>query len=217
MVDAASTTRVLFLLNIRPEFHASCMARSYYEQVALPPLDESATWEMIASLLGNDPSVVALGELIRERTQGNPFFIEEVVRALDASGVVEGRRGACRSTGATAEIRVSPTVQSLLAARVDGLAERDKLVLQSAAVIGKRFPWAVLERVVGLPSPEVAASLAALEHAELVHAETEAECSFRHPLTQEVHSSSTRASHGTPRSPARSRRCSPTGSASTRA
>ncbi|MEW6270242.1 MAG: adenylate/guanylate cyclase domain-containing protein [Thermodesulfobacteriota bacterium] len=186
VVDVASTTRALLLLNFRPEFHAPWMERSFYRQVPVAPLGESATCQMITSLLGDDPSVAGLGELIRDRTQGNPFFIEEVVRALDASGAVAGERGSYRWTRATRELGVPATVQSLLAARVDGLAERDKLVLQSASVIGKRFSRPVLARVAGLPAVEITASLAALERAEFVHAETESDYAFRHPLTQEV-------------------------------
>jgi len=139
LADVASTTRALLLLNFRPEFHAAWMGRSYYQQLSVAPLGREATREMISDLLGHDPSVVELRELIRERTQGNPFFIEEVVHALAASGALAGERGAYRRTSSAADLDVPATVQSLLAARVDALADSDKLVLQTAAVIGKRF------------------------------------------------------------------------------
>jgi predicted ATPase len=177
---------MLLLLNFPPDFHAGWMTRSYYQQVSVSPLGRGATSEMIASLLGSDPSVAALGELIGERTQGNPFFIEEVVRALDASGALVGARGAYRSTRDVSELGIPATVQSLLAARIDGLAENHKLVLQSASVIGKRFSERVLVRIVELPAADVEASLAALERAEFIHTEGEADYAFRHPLTQEV-------------------------------
>ena len=186
LADVASTTRALLLLNFRPEFHAAWMGRSYYQQLSVAPLGREATREMISGLLGHDPSVVELGELIRERTQGNPFFIEEVVQAHAASGALAGERGAYRWTSSSAELEVPATVQSLLAARVDGLAEKDKLVLQTAAVIGKRFSERVLRHIVGLPAGDVDASLATLEHGEFIHGESEAEYVFRHPLTQEV-------------------------------
>src|SRR5881296_91168 len=186
LADVASTTRALLLLNFRPEFHAAWMGRSYYQQLSVAPLGREATREMINGLLGYDPSVVELGELIRERTQGNPFFIEEVVQAHAASGALAGERGAYRWTSSSAELEVPATVQSLLAARVDGLAEKDKLVLHAAAVIGKRFSERVLRRIVGLPAGAVDASLVTLEHGEFIHGEREAEYVFRHPLTQEV-------------------------------
>ena len=186
LADVASTTRALLLLNFRPEFHAAWMGRSYYQQLSVAPLGREAMRDMISGLLGHDPSVVEVGELIRERTQGNPFFIEEVVQALASSGAMAGERGAYRWTRASAELEVPATVQSLLAARVDGLAENDKLVLHAAAVIGKRFSQRVLRQIVGLPAGEVDRSLATLERAEFVHGETETEYVFRHPLTQEV-------------------------------
>src|SRR4030095_16086117 len=186
LADVASTTRAFLLLNFRPEFHSAWMGRSYYQQLSVAPLRSEATREMLNGLLGYDPSVVELGELIRERTQGNPFFIEEVVQALAASGALAGERGAYRWTRSSAELEVPTTVQSLLAARVDGLAENDKLVLQTAAVIGKRFSERVLRHVVDLSAGEIDTSLATLERAELIHGETNNEYVFRHPLTQEV-------------------------------
>ncbi len=186
LADVASTTRALLLLNFRPEFHAAWMGRSYYQQLSVAPLGREATREMISDLLGHDPSVVELRELIRERTQGNPFFIEEVVHALAASGALAGERGAYRRTSSAADLDVPATVQSLLAARVDALADSDKLVLQTAAVIGKRFSELILRSIVGLPTGEVDRSLAMLEHVEFIRGETESEYVFRHPLTQEV-------------------------------
>jgi len=186
LADVASTTRALLLLNFRPEFHAAWMGRSYYQQLSVAPLGREATREMISDLLGHDPSVVELRELIRERTQGNPFFIEEVVHALAASGALAGERGAYRRTCSAADLDVPATVQSLLAARVDALADSDKLVLQTAAVIGKRFSELILRSIVGLPTGEVDRSLAMLEHVEFIRGETESEYVFRHPLTQEV-------------------------------
>src|SRR5262249_30825853 len=154
VVDVASTTRVLLLLNFRPEFHAAWMGRSYYQQLSVPPLGPGATSEMILALLGDDPSVGAIGELIRERTQGNPFFIEEVVRSLIASGALTGERGGYRWTSPSDEVDVPATVQSLLGARLDNLPDNDKIVLQTAAVIGKRFSEEVLRHIIDLPGAE---------------------------------------------------------------
>jgi len=186
LADVASTTRAFLLLNFRPDFHTTWMGRSYYQQLSVAPLGREAMREMLSGLLGEDPSVGELAALIRERTQGNPFFIEEIVHALASSGAMIGARGAYRWTRASAELEVPATVQSLLAARVDGLAEGDKLVLRAAAVIGKRFSERVLRRIVGLPTGEVDRSLATLEREEFLHGGAQSEYVFRHPLTQEV-------------------------------
>lgn len=108
------------------------------------------------------------------------------MQALVAEGALAGEHGAYRWTSSCGTLEVPATVQSLLATRMDGLAENDKLVLRTAAVIGKRFYEQVLRQIVDLPSDEVDASLARLEHWEFIHGEAEGEYGFRHPLTQEV-------------------------------
>src|SRR5207249_5685527 len=94
MVEAAPGNRSLLLLNFRPEYHAQWMQRSYYQQLPLLPLGPEAIKELFADLLGSDPSLHRLRELVQERTGGNPFFIEEIVQSLIETGVVAGSRGA---------------------------------------------------------------------------------------------------------------------------
>jgi predicted ATPase len=83
----------------------------------------------LRDLLGNDPSLERLPDLIRERTGGNPFFIEEVVLSLSEARILEGEKGAYRLREAIGELRIPPTVQGLLGARIDRLDEREKQVL----------------------------------------------------------------------------------------
>jgi class 3 adenylate cyclase len=89
-VEALAGTRTLFLVNFRPEYHASWTQKSYYQQLPLLPLGPEAIAELLASLLGTDPSLAGLVELIRERTGGNPFFIEEIVQSLMEAGTLQG-------------------------------------------------------------------------------------------------------------------------------
>ena len=98
-----------------------------------------STKELLADLAGNDPSMDGLPDLIHERTGGNPFFIEEVVRELREAGNLEGERGAYRLTAPIGETKVPATVQVILAARIDRLAAA-KALLQAAAVIGQEIP-----------------------------------------------------------------------------
>ena len=80
------------------------MRRSYYQQVPLLPLGPETISELFVDLLGNDPSLKRLCELIKERTGGNPFFIEEIVQWLVETGVVAGARGAYRLVRPTEEL-----------------------------------------------------------------------------------------------------------------
>jgi adenylate cyclase len=139
--------------------------------------------------VGSDPSLDGLSELIRERTQGNPFFIEELVQALVEAGSLQGERGAYRLVAAVDEAAVPVSVQAVLSARIDRLSPREKAVLQAAAVIGKEFPQPVLERVVDLQPPELEDALRNLIAGEFVYEQElypEAMYSFKHPLTLEV-------------------------------
>jgi len=188
-VDAVPSTRTLLLLNFRPEYHAPWMQKSYYQQLPLLPLGPEAVEELIQDLLGSDASLGDLGNRIRERTGGNPFFVEEVVLALVESGSLKGSKGGYRLVRPAEEEALPATVQALLAARIDRLGEREKSVLQAASVIGKEFAEPVLRRVVELPEGQLTPALDALTSAEFLYEQAlypEAEYAFKHPLTQEV-------------------------------
>jgi tetratricopeptide (TPR) repeat protein len=189
LVEAVGESRALLLVNFRPEYHAEWMQRSTYQRLPLLPLGTEAIRELLADLLGSDPSVESLPDAIHERTRGNPFFIEEVVQSLVESGQLEGTRGSYRLVTPLAQLGVPDTVQAVLAARIDRLPEREKQVLQTAAVIGKQFERRLLREVADLPDAELDAALSALGSAEFVYEQAlypEPEYAFKHPLTQEV-------------------------------
>jgi class 3 adenylate cyclase len=189
MVNAALGGRTLLLLNFRPEYRADWMQRAHYQQLALAPLSAEAIGELIADLIGTHPTTHGLARRIHEHTGGNPFFAEEVVQTLIESGQLEGTRGAYHLRDRGARLEVPPTVQALLAARIDRLPEREKRVLQSAAVIGKDFTEPLLAAVAELPGRELAEALARLRSGEFLHERSLypiAEYSFKHPLTQGV-------------------------------
>jgi class 3 adenylate cyclase len=189
LLDPPPGAKTLMVLNFRPEYRADWMQKPSYQQVALQPLGPEAITELLRDLLGDHPSLERLPGLIRERTGGNPFFIEEVILSLVESGVLEGAKGAYRLVRPVGEVGIPRTVHDILAARIDRLQERDKQVLQSASVIGKKFPETVLRRIVQLPDHELGAALRFLQGAEFIYEEAlypEAEYAFKHPLTQQV-------------------------------
>src|SRR5260221_884539 len=96
MVDARAGSRNLLLLNFRPEYHADWMQKSWYRQIPLTPLGREAIAELLADLLGTDPSIAALAAPIHARTRGHPFFTEDVAQTLIESRHVQGERGAYR-------------------------------------------------------------------------------------------------------------------------
>jgi class 3 adenylate cyclase/tetratricopeptide (TPR) repeat protein len=194
-VGAASGTRTLWVINFRPEYHADWMNESTYRQLPLLPLAQEANAELLADLLGRDGSLAELPAKIHERTLGNPFFIEEVVLSLIESGRLEGTQGARRLVAPFEEIEIPVAVQSVLAARIDRLPEREKDLLQTASVIGKEFREPILQRVVAVtrgaagPQTSLDDTLAALKAREFIYENAlfpEAEYAFKHPLTHEV-------------------------------
>ncbi len=188
-VEAAQGNRGLTLLSFRPDYSAPWMSRSYYRQIPLRALHGENERELIAELLGTDPSLAEVGELISERADGNPFFAEELVRSLAGSGHLIGRPGDYRLAAPISEAEVPATVQAVLAARIDRLPPERKAALEAAAVLGKEFPAPLLARVAELDDPALDEELRALVAAEFLYERTpgpEPIYAFRHPLTQEV-------------------------------
>jgi adenylate cyclase len=182
-------TRTLVIVTFRPEYDAAWMRRSHYQRLALPPLGTEAIADLLADLLGTDPSLAGLGARLRTRTGGNPFFIEEIVQALVEAGSLTGTKGAYRLVRPAAGLTLPPTVQVVLAGRIDRLPAREKEVLGTAAVIGQAVPGPVLHRVAALPETELIAAVAELVSREFLYETAlypEAEYAFKHPLTQEV-------------------------------
>jgi class 3 adenylate cyclase len=189
MVDAVTGTTTLLLFNFRYDYTAPWMQRTHYRQVSLAPLSRTETNDLLNELLGKDSSLALISRHIAERAQGNPFFIEELVHSLVERGDFEGTRGAYRLVGGIDTIPLPATIEALLAARIDHLAEPARQVLQCAAVIGREIPPAILERVSGLRSTELADALWRLRRAELLRELPLTEPglhAFCHPLIQEV-------------------------------
>jgi adenylate cyclase len=189
LIESFPGSRTLVVTNFRPEFSAQWTRHSYYRQVPLAPLQDSAVGELLGGLLGMDFSLAPLLDFVQERTGGNPFFVEEVVRALVEDGTLAGAPGRYRLVRPVEDIGVPPTVQATLAARIDRLADGDKALLQSAAVVGRNFSSAVLLTVSGRSEDDVGAALARLSAAEFIQAvsfDPVDEYRFWHPLTRDV-------------------------------
>ena len=189
LVEAIPGSRSLTVLNVRPEYEAEWMSKPYYQELSLVPLGPNAANELLCDLIGADRSLNGLSEEVRQRTGGNPFFIEEVVRGLVEDGSLEGEAGSYRLVRPIGSLSVPPTVEAVLAARIDRLDERDKWLLQAAAVLGREFGESILERIAEMSPPELASALRALVGGEFLFQQAlypEPEYAFAHPLTQEV-------------------------------
>jgi tetratricopeptide (TPR) repeat protein len=189
LVESLPTARLLLLVNYRPEYQHSWGSKTYYTQLRLDPLPPASADEFLQALLGDDPSLAPLKQLLIARTEGNPFFLEESVRTLVETGVLVGEPGAYRLAQALPTIQVPATVQAVLAARIDRLPPEEKRLLQTAAVIGTEVPFSLLWPIADVPEETLHRGLVHLQAAEFLY-ETrlfpEPEYTFKHALTHEV-------------------------------
>ena len=189
LVERVPSARLLLLVNYRPEYQHGWGSKTYYTQLRIDPLPSGSAEELLQSLLGGDTSLQPLMRVLLERTEGNPFFLEESVRTLIETQVLTGERGAHRLAKEVTTIQVAPTVQAVLAARIDRLPREEKRLLQSAAVIGKDVPVALLQAIAEAGDEELRRDLTHLQAAEFLY-ETrlfpDLEYTFKHALTHEV-------------------------------
>ncbi len=189
LVESLPTARLLLLVNYRPEYQHGWSGKSYYRQIRIDPLPPESAGEFLRAVLGEDGTLEPLKRLLIDRTDGNPFFLEESVRSLVETGFLEGERGAYRVAKAPQDIRIPATAQAIVAARIDRLSPEDKRLLQAAAVIGKDVPVALLQAIADESEDALRRGLSRLQAAEFLY-ETrlfpDLEYTFRHTLTYEV-------------------------------
>ena len=188
LVDSVASARILMLVNYRPEYHHEWGNRTCYTQLRLDLLGGQSADEMLLAVLGGDASLQSLKRLIIDKTQGNPFFMEEIVRALVEQGVLV-RNGVAKLTTPLTEIRIPPTVHGILASRIDALPASEKGLLQTLAVVGKDLPLNVIKKVTASPDDRLEPMLKSLQAGEFIYEQPalgETEYTFKHALTQEV-------------------------------
>lgn len=189
IVVNARDARLLLLVTYRPEFHDGWKGRPNYRNLRLEPLQSDSLGTLLHSLLGSDPALRSLKNFVLDRAGGNPFFVEELVRTLVDRKVLEGTRQNYRLTKPIAGNEIPPTVQAVLAARIDALPKAEKRLLQDAAVIGHDVPLSLLKEISSLPDGELRGLLNNLQTAEFVFPTQlfpDFQFSFKHALTHDV-------------------------------
>ncbi|HXZ88036.1 MAG TPA: adenylate/guanylate cyclase domain-containing protein [Candidatus Binataceae bacterium] len=188
IADAIANARVLLLVNYRPEYRHDWGHRTHYTQLRLDPLGEESAENLLSAQVGDAAELAPLKRMIIDRTQGNPFFIEEMVQTLFDDGVLV-RNGSVKLAGLLSQVRVPPTVQGVLAARIDRLTPPEKGLLQTLAVMGRDFPLTLVRKVWAGPDEELERMLANLQLGEFIYEQPavgDTEYVFKHALTQEV-------------------------------
>jgi predicted ATPase/class 3 adenylate cyclase len=193
--DRVPTARLLLLVNYRPEFQHAWGSKTYYRQLRLDPLGSEEAQALLMALLGDRAALQPLEHFILAKTAGNPFFMEEMVQTLVDQGMLHHdptggmQLTAPVTSNALAALQLPPTVQGMLAARIDRLPADEKALLQTLAVLGKEFAWSLLTQVADQPDEELQRLLAHLQAEEFIYEQPafpEPEYTFKHALTQEV-------------------------------
>jgi len=189
LIESLPTARILLVVSYRPEYQHAWGSKTYYTQLRIDPFPPESAEELLTALLGQDRSLEPLRRVLMQRTAGNPFFLEESVQTLVETKVLVGDRGAYRMTKAPEAWQIPPTVQAILAARIDRLPPEDKPLLQAASVIGKDVPFTLLQAIADLPEDSLRRGLTHLQAAEFLYETSvfpDLEYTFKHALTHEV-------------------------------
>jgi class 3 adenylate cyclase/tetratricopeptide (TPR) repeat protein len=189
LVESLPTAQLLLLVNYRQEYQHGWGRKAYYTQIRLGPLPPASGDALLHSLVGDDPGLAPLTQLLIARAEGNPFFLEESLRTLVETGVLVGERGAYRLAKRLDSLQVPATVHAVLAARIDRLPPEEKHLLQTAAVIGTEVSLSLLQAIAERPEVVLHRGLAHLQAAEFLY-ETRLfpgqVYTFKHALTHEV-------------------------------
>jgi len=189
LVDAVTATKTVLIVNFRPAYFAPWMRGPLYQQIELAELSPTDTHDLVDELLGLGDGLFDVRRRVVERSGGNPFFAEELIRSLVEHLAIVGEQGGYRRGISGTSDMLPPTVQAVIGARIDRLAPGDRDLLHTAAIIGKEFQFAVLLSVSNLPAAELEATLLRLCSSEMLQVRGGLDghgYSFRHPLIQEV-------------------------------
>jgi class 3 adenylate cyclase/DNA-binding NarL/FixJ family response regulator len=189
LLDHIAGSRVLLVFTYRPDFVSTWSRKSYHNTITLTRMVHTDSYQMLLALLGMAQVQDALAQLILDKAEGVPFFLEELVKSLQETEAIELRDGVWRLKAETTVLPVPDNVEEVLMARIDCLPEEAKQVLQLGAVIGREISWALLKEVAALPEWELTAHMHTLTNAELLYERglaTQTTYIFKHALTQDA-------------------------------
>jgi class 3 adenylate cyclase/tetratricopeptide (TPR) repeat protein len=189
LLESIPGARILLIFTYRPEFVHTWGAKSYHSQITLSRLSNRESLMMVSHLLGSEDLDKDFEEFILEKTEGVPFFIEELIKSLKDLKIIERENNRYRITKDIKEVTIPATVQDMIMARVDSLLEEIKRLLQTAAAVGRESSYDLIKQVTGLAEQELLPQLSVLKDSELLYERgiyPQSSYIFKHALTQEV-------------------------------
>jgi class 3 adenylate cyclase/tetratricopeptide (TPR) repeat protein len=189
LLESIPGARVLLIFTYRPEFVHTWGAKSYHSQVMLNRLSNRESLMMVSHLLATQELDKELEEFILEKTEGVPFFIEELIKSLKDLKIIERENNRYRITRDIKEVTIPATVQDVIMARVDCLPQEMKSLLQTLSAVGRESSYDLIKRVTGLTEQKLLSHLSALKDSELLYERgiyPQSTYIFKHALTQDV-------------------------------
>ena len=189
VLESIPGARILMIFTYRPEFVHTWGGKSYHNQVTLNRLSNRETHAMVTSLLGTEEIDTLLEDLILEKTEGIPFFIEEFIKSLKDLKIIETKDNKYFLAKDIEELTLPSTIQDVIMARVDSLPEGVKEVLRTGSAIEREFSYELIKRVMGIPEQELLSYLSILKDSELIYERgiyPQSTCIFKHALTRQV-------------------------------
>jgi class 3 adenylate cyclase/tetratricopeptide (TPR) repeat protein len=189
LAEELRAARVLIVVSARPEYLHDWPTGAAVTEVLLEPLPDETAHALVDRLLGPDTGLAPLKQRLVEHTEGNPFFLEESVKALVETQELVGESGAYHLARPVGSVQIPDRVQAVLAARIDRLAPGGKSCLQAGAAIGHEVPVALLQAVLDLPEGDLMHGLADLEAAGFIRPTAlypDLAYAFKHAITLDV-------------------------------
>jgi len=189
LLDSIPGVRVFLLFTYRPEFVHTWGAKSYHNQITLNRLSNRESVAMVSHLLDTEDLDRNLEELILEKTEGVPFFIEEFIRSLKDMKIIEREDGKYSLAKGIERLTIPSTIQDVIMAKVDSLPDGAKEVLQTGSVIEREFSYEIIKRLMAFPEQELLSHLSILKDSELLYERgifPQSVYVFKHALTREV-------------------------------
>lgn len=189
LAGALSDCRIFLLTAYRHGFEETWQEHPHYQQVPVRKLRINEAEVFLNHLLGSGQEFIRLRQELLRRTNGNPFFIQELVRSLVADNMLSGTLGSYSLEKSVDELKVPATVHGVLAARIDRLPAKEKHILRHAAAIGQEVRLSILAALLQVDEDDLEEELQALEAAAFLHPKQknlEKILVFNHELTHDV-------------------------------
>jgi len=188
VTDSIPASRILCIFTYRHGYTNPFEERTFHTRIPLITLSGADSVQMARAILSSGKLPETLQDLIVEKAEGNPFFVEEVINTLRETGAVKRSGDQYLLTKPLDDVFIPDTIQDVIMARIDHLAEEPKKTLQLASVIGRRFTYRLLDRLADIRG-RTESYLQVLKALELIHEKDlfpELAYMFKHALTQDV-------------------------------